>query len=383
MTVSTTTPQKQPGSITDQFKPTLLHPIDYNKKIEEEGSEFYPKAKYPHYLPTWNPQQKYPALEPFEYYEHGRDADPTLPEILGAGVHRTDLTPSMGSEISGVQLSSLSNAGKDQLALFVAQRKVVAFRNQDFAELPIQEALDFCKYFGRLNIHPTTGSPKGYPEVHIVHVGAGHDAVKKVFTTRNSSMSWHSDVSFELQPAGTTFMYSLEMPESGGDTVFSDNVEAYNRLSASFQQRLHGLRVMHSGKTLTDASIQRNGVVRKEPVSNAHPLVRTHPATGEKALFISSPTYANQILGLKKEESDTLLKFLYDLIANSLDLQVRIKWTDKTVVVWDNRLTSHAATFDWANGKRRHLARITPEAEQPYETPFAEPHGNNSTEIDL
>lgn len=76
------------------------------------------------------------------------------------------------------------------------------------------------------------------------------------------------------------------------------------------------------------------------------------------------------IVGLKKEESDTLLKFLYDHLALGADFQARVKWEDKTVVVWDNRVTQHSALVDWENGQRRHLARITPQAERPFETPF-------------
>jgi sulfonate dioxygenase len=106
--------------------------------------------QYPHYLPTWDRTQTYPPLEPFEHVEHGVDADTTFPNLLPKGVASvTDLTPTIGTEVRGIQLSSLSAAGKDELARFVAQRKVVAFRDQDFADLPIQEALDFGGYFGR------------------------------------------------------------------------------------------------------------------------------------------------------------------------------------------------------------------------------------------
>lgn len=108
------------------------------------------QAKYPNYLPTWNSEQKYPPLQPFEHYEHGKDADPSFPELLKKGVvQTTELTPTIGTEVTGVQLSQLSDAGKDQLALFVAQRKVVAFRGQDLADLPIADALNWGGYFGR------------------------------------------------------------------------------------------------------------------------------------------------------------------------------------------------------------------------------------------
>ena len=176
--------------------------------------------KYPHYLPTWNKGEKFPPLEDFDYYEHGKDADPGFPDLLGPDIHRTDLTPLMGSEVSGIQLSSLHAPGRDQLALFVAQRKVVVFRNQDFADLPIPEALNFGRYFGRLNIHPTTGSPEGYPEVHLAHRGAGDQTMNRIFSARTNSITWHSDTTFERQPAGLTLMYILDLPDSGGDNIF-------------------------------------------------------------------------------------------------------------------------------------------------------------------
>lgn len=186
-----------------------------------------------------------------------------------------------------MQLSTLSNAGKDQLARLVAERKVVAFRGQDFADLPIEKALEYGSYFGRHHIHPTSGSPEGHPEIHLVHRGAGDKGAEEFFQKRTSSVAWHSDVSYEQQPPGTTFLYILDKPETGGDTLFVDAVEAYNRLSPLFQQRLHGLKATHSGIEQVNASAARGGVKRREPVVNEHPIVRTHPITGEKALYVN------------------------------------------------------------------------------------------------
>jgi alpha-ketoglutarate-dependent taurine dioxygenase len=186
-----------------------------------------------------------------------------------------------------VQLSKLNKAGKDEVALLVAQRKVVAFRDQDFADLPIQEALDFGSYFGRHHIHPTSGAPEGYPEIHLVHRNGSKGELDTFFRNRNSSVGWHSDVTYEKQPPGTTFLYIFNTPEVGGDTAFVNQVEAYNRLSPLLKERLHGLKAVHSGFEQADFSKKRGGVVRREPVSSEHPIVRTHPATGEKALFIN------------------------------------------------------------------------------------------------
>ncbi|KAK3984053.1 putative alpha-ketoglutarate-dependent sulfonate dioxygenase [Cladorrhinum sp. PSN332] len=355
------------ASITGPYKD--IAPTKYDKDAELGGVEGHAAAKYPHYLPTWDREQKFPPLQPFEHYEHGKDADTTFPNLLPEGTAVTHLTPTIGTEVTGIQLSKLTNAGKDELARFVAERKVVAFRNQDFADLSIKDALEYGSYFGPHHIHPTSGAPEGYPEIHLVHRGAGDNSVDQFFANRTSSVAWHSDVSYEQQPPGTTFLYIFDKPETGGDTVFVDAVEAYHRLSPLFQERLHGLKATHSGVEQANFSLSRGGIVRREPVINEHPIIRTHPATGEKAIYVN-PQFTRSIVGLKKEESDLLLKFLYDHLAYGADFQARVKWQEGTVVVWDNRVTQHSALIDWKNAQRRHLARITPQAERPFETPF-------------
>ena len=194
----------------------------------------------------------------------------------------------MGSVVEGdVQLSKLGSAAKDDLALLAAQRKLVVFRNQDFADLPIKEALDWGGYFGRHHIISTSGTPKGYPEVQLAHRGANDNSYEDFFQSHTTSAAWHSDLSYEVQPPGTTIMYMLEGPEAGGDTIFSDQVAAYNRLSATFRQRLHGLSALHSGLQQSEFARKKGNIVRREPVETVHPIVRTHPATGEKALYVN------------------------------------------------------------------------------------------------
>ena len=128
----------------------------------------------------------------------------------------------------------------------------------------------------------------------------------KLLDTRINTITWHSDVTYENQPPGTSFLYALDVPTAGGDTLFANQAAAYNRLSPEFQRRLHGLKALHSGRCLFDRydhgssnnampgieqaanSKARGSVVRREPVTSIHPLVRTHPTTGEKALFVNS-----------------------------------------------------------------------------------------------
>lgn len=129
----------------------------YDKQKELDLTAKFGAASYPNYLPVWDNEkgEVYKPLEPFEHYEHGKDADPTFPNLLKEGTVIDDITASIGAEVKGVQLSQLNDAGKDELALLVAQKKVVAFRDQDLASLPIEQALDLGRYFGRIHIHPT------------------------------------------------------------------------------------------------------------------------------------------------------------------------------------------------------------------------------------
>lgn len=226
-------------------------------------------------------------MKPFEHHDRGADADTAYPELFAENVVFKPITPKMGTAITGLQLSKLSPAGRDQLARYVAERKVVAFRDQDFADLPIAEAVEFARYFGPLHIHPTSGSPAGFPEVHLVHRAAGDKSALAIFERSLSSVAWHTDVSHEHQPPGLAFLYILEKPETGGDTLFADAGEAYRRLSPAIQERLHGLYAVHSGIEQGNAAKARGSVLRREPVVSTHPLVRTHPVTGEKALFVS------------------------------------------------------------------------------------------------
>ncbi|KAL9083182.1 MAG: hypothetical protein Q9159_005949 [Coniocarpon cinnabarinum] len=341
---------------------------DYNPENETKGIGNFKAASHPNYLPIWDTSVHLPPLEPFEHHDPGVNADPKFPHLFPGGIDHfaEDLTGNIGAEVRGLQLSQLDDKGKDELALYVAQKKVVAFYDQDFADLPIEKAKEFASHFGRLHVHPTSPAPAGHPEVHLVHRGAADKTASQFLTERTNSTAWHTDVSYEAQPPGTTFLYVLDGPTAGGDTLFSSMTEAYERLSPKFRDLLKGLKAYHSGYEQADGARARESVVRREPVAHEHPVVRTHPATGQKALYVN-PQFTRKLVGFKKEESDALLKILFDHINFGQDFQCRVRWRPRTVVVWDNRVTAHSATLDWKDGQRRHIARITPQAERPYE----------------
>jgi sulfonate dioxygenase len=183
-----------------------------------------------------------------------------------------------------------------------------------------------------------------------------------------TTLAWHSDGSFEINPPSTMFIIILDLPEvdgetTGGDTIFTDQVQAYNRLSPKVQKFLEGLYAVHSFFERSVNAIEAGGYLYREPVAVVHPVVRVHPVTGAKAIFVNE-TYTRHIVGFTKEESDMILGFLYNLTAKSADMQVRVKWEKGTVIVWDNGFTSHTGMTDF-EGTHRHIVRVGPRGEQP------------------
>ncbi|KAF9463735.1 hypothetical protein BDZ94DRAFT_1282357 [Collybia nuda] len=321
---------------------------------------------YPFYFPYFDVNEKFSPTKNHDFVEPGTRADPAKPNILTPNTTINHISPYLGTEISGVQISSLTKEGLDELALYAAERKVLLFRNQDFKDLSPDRQIEIARHFGPIHRHPTSGNVKGYPEFHVVYRDADHDRFRE-YTGGNKvgQTSWHSDVSYELQPPGTTFFFILDQPAiGGGDTLFLSQVEAYKRLSPTFQEILEGLRAVHSAVPQAEFSKARGGPIRREPIEIEHPLVRVHPGTGEKALYINQG-FTKRIVGLKDEESDNLLKFLFDHLAKGSDFQIRATYLPGTVVVWDNRVTAHSATVDFDKNFRRHAVRLTPQAEVP------------------
>ena len=276
-------------------------------------------ALYPEYLPTWNPNQKFPNYTFAEYHDKGLLADGELknlfPDGIGSGSRYSvkRITPKLGSEINGIQLSQLSDSAKNDLARFVAERGVVVFKNQDFNQKGPQFAVDFAKYFGTLYKHATSGSPEGFPELHVCFRGATQDEINSVFANRTNSISWHSDCSYALNALQLTLFSCLQIPEAGGDTLFASTVEAYNRLSPAMKERLEGLHVLHSSIEQARNNKEVGGITRREPEANIHPLVRINPLTKEKHLYLNKE-FGRRIVELKEDELDYLLSFYLILL---------------------------------------------------------------------
>ncbi|KAF8971453.1 hypothetical protein BDZ97DRAFT_1242306 [Flammula alnicola] len=337
-------------------------------KLSSPEEKKEPEYRYAHLLPHFS-QDRYPPLTPFEHVDPGRRAlsHPNPRAFLDGATSVDELTPSLGTEVVGINLAELDSTGRDQLALEVARRGVIVFRDQqDFIDRGPEFYRQWGSYFGRLHIHPTSGHPAGYPEIHLVY----RDLSSSFNFENDDSVTptvWHSDVSYELQPPGLTTLFLLAQPKTGGDTIFTSQVSTLKKLSPQFVAFLRTLKAVHSGVEQAEFSRsgRRGGIVRRDPVENVHPVVRRHPVTGEEALYVNRQ-FTRRIVGLKREESETILKFLYDHIDKSADNQVRLRWRPNTVVLWDNRVTAHSAIVDFKEtGEARHGARITPQAERP------------------
>jgi taurine dioxygenase len=246
------------------------------------------------------------------------------------------LSPMIGAEISGVDLSRpLSNQARKEVHEALLKHLVVFFRDQDI-DLDQQKA--FGRLFGKLHIHPTAPSPPGHPEVLVIKADEASKAV--------AGNRWHTDVSCDVEPPMGSILHMRELPPSGGDTMFANMYVAYEALSKPMQALLSGLKAWHeSEQTLRGTLGQslREGV--KEFPKALHPVVRTHPETGRKALFVNSG-FTTRIEGLAENESRALLDMLFDHVRTP-EFQCRFRWREKSVAFWDNRSTQHYALWDY------------------------------------
>ncbi|KAI5124407.1 hypothetical protein M0805_008291 [Coniferiporia weirii] len=352
-----------PGATNGQ---TLENKTDKNENSAQSDEPY----RYAALLPVFS-NERYPPLEPFEHIDPGHRAlsHPNPRSFLDSATSVHELTPYLGTEVHGVNLATLTSDERDQVALEVARRGLVVFRGQeDFINRGGEFYREWGSHFGRLHIHPTSGHPEGFPEVHLVYRDANSTLNFEVDDSITSTV-WHTDVSYELQPPGLTTLFLLAQPRTGGDTLFTSQVSVLKKLSPAFVAFLKTLKAVHSGVEQAEFSRsgRRGGTVRREPVEHVHPVVRRHPVTGEEALYVNKQ-FTRRIVGLKKEESENILNFLYDHVARSGDLQARLHWSPNTVVLWDNRVTAHSAIADYGkelSKERRHGARITPQGERP------------------
>lgn len=372
--------------LTQKLKQGLI--LD-GKLLEEERKHI----KYPEYLGAFKIEDE-GKYNNFKNPDGGKNdkghlGSPSFENLFpkGSTVTKFDLSPNYGTEIDGIQLSELDDKGKNDLALFLEKRGLAVFRNQNLRDKGPAFSKSFGEYFGPLHIHPVSYSAENHPELLVTFRKAGgEERYKTQFENKTNSTTWHSDISFEEYPASFSFFVALEAPQSGGDTVFIDTREAYRRLSPPIQKFFETLTVIHSNYYQNKFAKLTNHVSKiKADYYTEHPLIRTHPVTGEKSIYYSRGFIQN-VKGVKPSESAAILNFLENHVLNNPEIQVRAahRGTDSgTVIAWDNRILLHTATADFLQHETgpRHHYRITVLGERPFIEGLEENEGSSEKTI--
>jgi taurine dioxygenase len=264
-----------------------------------------------------------------------------------------------GAEIDGIDLTQpLSNSTFSAIETAFVEHEVLVFRDQ---EISTEDQKTFGRRFGDLTVHPFAPSSGDAPELIVFD----NDADNPPWGTD----VWHSDETFRAEPPLGTMLRALIVPDYGGDTLFTSMSAAYEGLSDRMQQFISGLEAVHDFKPFRNlfesdpASREKLRAFedRYPPVS--HPVVRAHPVSGRKVLFVN-PQFTLAIKGMDEDESQALLKLLFHQ-AEIPEYQYRHRWAPNTMVLWDNRSVQHYAIHDYFP-KRRKLERITIKGDRPF-----------------
>lgn len=181
-------------------------------------------------------------------------------------------------------MSQLTDTQKDELALLLAERGVVVFRDQDFKDVGPEKQKAFGQYFGPLHIHPVGAHVAGNLEFHNIYLGADNLYRAQQRSSKLTTTGYHSDVSYEHQTPGITILTLLAVPATGGDTAWVNQTLAYERLSEPIKKLIEGLRAEHSGYPQAEKARRDGKWVRREPILSHHPIVRVHPVRIFQAL---------------------------------------------------------------------------------------------------
>ena len=276
------------------------------------------------------------------------------------------LSEALGAEISGINAAELDDATFDKLRDVFHENLVVVVKGQDLT--PAQQT-EFARRFGEIQYHI---SPeylmKDQPEVMIL---SNEKEDGKFIGLPDGGSEWHSDHSYVDQPTGYTMLHAIKVPKDGGDTEWTNMVRAYEALSDEMKSRLDGLIGIHSFNRMKN---QRLSVpvrhmndpdyYKRSPPDSFHPVVRTHPHTGKKALYIS-PRFTIGIKDMDDVEAQPLLDELFAHIQNR-DFIYHHRWTVGDLLMWDNRATIHLALLGVPEGQARRMHRTTVLGEVPF-----------------
>ena len=258
------------------------------------------------------------------------------------------LTPLIGAEVSDIDLRSASDADIDAIRTALLDHLVVIFKGQNLDDVG-QQVL--AQRLGTVEHFPF--GPPGSSDAPDVHqITTGGEAPK----TANAD-TWHSDATFMECPPKASLLRAVQLPVLGGDTLWASSYAAYESLSGRVQQMIEGMTATHA---VTKSSAHRRPIDDRFPPVQ-HPVVRTHPESGRKGLFVNR-IFTVCLDDVTERENEVLLPFLCDTFLRP-DLQCRLTWQSGMVVLWDNRSTQHYATFDYS--ERREMRRILLRGDRP------------------
>jgi taurine dioxygenase len=269
------------------------------------------------------------------------------------------LAGALGAEVRGVNLATLDDW--DEVKKAFLQYAVLAFRDQ---KLEPADLMRVGARFGEPCEYPFVTGLEGFPYIF--------EVVKEENETVNFGGNWHSDTTYLPQPPLATLLYALEVPAHGGDTLFTSTCAAYEALSAGMRavvdklvgvnsaglKATGGRRKMHS----TIAGMKVHDTEVADQYESEHPVARTHPDTGRKALYLSR-SHTIRFKDMSEQESRPLIDFL-QAHQTRPEFTCRVRWSPGTLTVWDNRCTQHSAVNDY-HGQRRRMRRITVGAQTP------------------
>ena len=268
------------------------------------------------------------------------------------------LSPTIGGEILGIDLSKpMQEETKALIYEALLVYKVIFFRDQDIST---EQHINFSKNFGELEIHPFAPKKENFPEVLVIT----HNE-----KSRGRENTWHSDVTWRMEPSLGSVLRMIEKPEHGGDTLFADMYAAYDNLSEEVKEKLEGTMAVHDFANFRDRLIKEGKsdeeieAFNKQYPMPEHPVIRTHPDTKKKVIYVNA-AFTQYIKDWDPEESQQMLNFLYSR-ASVPEYQCRFAWEDNSIAFWDNRACQHYANSDyWPNVRK--VERVTIIGDRPY-----------------
>lgn len=277
---------------------------------------------------------------------------------------RIDVQPMsavIGAEIAGVDLRQpLDDTVVSEIREALLRWRVVFFRDQ---HLNADEQIAFAKHFGEITPgHPNGGHIDGYDAVKPVTAESQRDSVARSGEPPefrgDKARRWHTDITPMVNPAMASILRGVVVPPYGGDTLWTNLVAAYEGLSEPLRNFIDGLHAVHSFGVGTRRFGRSQSRTDREPFSAVHPVVRVHPETGEKGLFVS-PNFTQYIVGMTAREGSAILELLFAELARH-EYTVRFRWSPGALAFWDNRSTAHLAAVDIDHADyERYLERVT------------------------